>query len=226
MAEEKEGKIPVKFVKALEIFVVVLIGVATALGALAAYFSTLWSGSSISSYNKAIMSMSESNTMYLQYLNDYTSEDLRNLKDDLLYLQWKNLAAQGDEDADYVFSRLSPEIQADLTTAMESNGDSSGQDVMSEEEKAWEQRMTELDQTFEDSQAIYDEAQAEMKKGEDANGWGDKFTFSTVLFTVVLFLAGLSTTTEKSMFKTIYTGAAFVLFVYALISFLMIPFPG
>jgi len=152
--------------------------------------------------------------MYLQYLNDYTSEDLRNLKDDMLYLQWKQFSASGDEDADYVFGRLSPEIQVDLNKSIESDGaETSNQAVMTEEEKVWEQRMVELDQSFEDSQVLYDDAQAEMQKGEEANDWGDRFTFSTVLFTVVLFLAGISTTTEKVIIKTIYTGGAFILFV-------------
>ena len=210
--------------KYIEYISVGLIGVATIFGALAAYYSTIWSGESISKYNSGIMTMSDSNTGYLEYLNEYTTSELTAFKDDVLYLEWKKLYDIGDPDAEYVFSRLSEGLQEDLTLSLES-GDSDTGSFESSEAAEWEAKYAQMDEMFAYSQEQFGQATELMEKGEMYNQYGDSFTFSTVLFTIVLFFAGLSSTANRIQIKGIYISCAFVLFVYAIIKMFMIPLP-
>jgi len=70
-------------------------------------------------YNKAIITISESNTAYLEGLHTYSMYETTQLKDDLLYVQWKNYLDAGDPDAEYLFSRLSEGLQKDMQVYMD-----------------------------------------------------------------------------------------------------------
>lgn len=99
-----------------EIIITVLLGASTVLGALAAYCAALWGGELQSSYAKSIAGTNEANTIYLEALSDLSAFEMNDLKDDILYTQWKDNNAKGDEeDAKYFFSKLSEGLQKDLS---------------------------------------------------------------------------------------------------------------
>jgi hypothetical protein len=209
-AEEKATK--------LEILVTVLLGVATILGAIAAYFAALWGGEMQSSYSKSITETNHANTVYLEALSDLSSFNMDDLRDDIIYSEWKENLEKGDkEDADYFFSKLSEGFQKDLAD--------NPTDV-SEYEKQQMAAADSIQAQFILSDKMHDEAEDLMKKGGDANKFGDDFTLCTVLFTIVLFFLGLASLKHKPSIQKIYVIMACVVLVLSIVRMVTIPFPA
>ncbi|MEO8512300.1 MAG: hypothetical protein ABI543_01945 [Ignavibacteria bacterium] len=201
----------------LEIIITVLLGVTTVLGAFAAYCSALWGGEMQSSYSLSIAKTNNANTIYLEALNDLTSYEMNDMKDDIIYSQWKENSEKGDvEDAQYFFSKLSEGYQKDLKD--------DPKDV-SEYEKEQQSNLDSIKQSFHDSELMSDTAEVLMQKGNIANKQGDGFTLCTVLFTVVLFFLGLASLKTHSTMQKTYVILAVVILVLSLARMVMIPFP-
>lgn len=220
MAEEtKTGVMAEKPEKAtrIEITITVLLGVATTLGALAAYFAALWGGEMQSSYSKSISETNHANTIYLEALSDLSKFESDDLRDDILYSEWKENLEKGDqEDATYFFSKLSEGFQKDLT---DNPGD------VSEYEKEQKANLDSIMAQFVLSEKTHAGAEELMKKGGDANKYGDDFTLCTVLFTIVLFFLGLASLKTKPGLQKIYVIMAVVVLVLSLVRMVTIPFP-
>jgi hypothetical protein len=202
----------------LEILITVLLGAATVLGALAAYSAALWGGELQSSYARSIAGTNEANTVYLEALNDLSAFEMNDLRDDILYTQWKDNSAKGDiEDAAYFFGKLSPGLQKDLVDNPED---------VSEYEKEQQEQLDSINAQFRLADEQHDDADSLMNLGNIANKNGDDFTLCTVLFTVVLFFLGLASLKTKPGIQKTYVVLACVIFVLSLIRLLTIPFPG
>lgn len=201
-----------------ELIVTILLGAATVLGALAAYSAALWGGEQNSSYARSIAGTNEANTVYLEALNDLSAFEMNDMKDDIIYTQWKDNSAKGDvEDAKYFFSKLSPGLQKDLS---EDPAD------VSEYEKEQQATLDSINGQFILANEQHDAADSLMQKGNVANKNGDDFTLCTVLFTVVLFFLGLASLKTKPVIQKTYLVLACVIFVLSLIRMVTIPFPG
>lgn len=200
-----------------EIFTTIIIGLATVLGALCAYYSSLWSGDSQTKYIQAINGQSTSNTQYLEVLNDYTQFEMNEFKDDIIYAEWKKHLKAGDPDADYYFSKLSEGFQKDLQEDAEN---------ISNYEKQQEEALEDIMARFHQSDSLSQQSKQNMEEGQKAGSYGDKFTFATVLFTVVLFFGGLASLKTKKHLKKVYLGLSLIVFILASITFLQAPFPG
>lgn len=86
----------------LEIIITILLGVTTILGAFAAYCSALWGGEMQTSYTQSVTVTNHGNTIYLEALSDLNSFEVNDMKDDIIYSQWKENSEKGDtEDAAY-----------------------------------------------------------------------------------------------------------------------------
>lgn len=201
-----------------EIYTTILIGLATVLGALSAYYAALWAGESQTNYTLAIQEQGRANTAYLEVLNDYTEWEMDGFKDDILYSEWKNNLERNDPDAEYFFSQLSEGLQKDLKD--------NPNDDMANYNKEQEAREKELEERFDDTDAQSDSAKIILQKGQDANGYGDKFTFATVLLTIVLFFGGLSALKSKKQLKKIYLSIATIVLILSIIRIFTVPFPG
>ncbi len=202
----------------LEIIITVLLGAATVLGALAAYNAALWGGELQSSYAKSIAGTNEANTVYLEALNDLSAFEMNDLRDDIMYTQWKDNNAKGDvEDANYFFSKLSPGFQKDLLD--------DPQDV-SAYEKEQQEQLDSINAQFLLANRQHDTADSLMARGNTANKHGDDFTLCTVLFTVVLFFLGLASLKTKPVIQYTYVILACVIFLLSVIRLVTIPFPG
>lgn len=201
----------------LEIFITVLLGVATILGALAAYFAALWGGEMQSSYSKSITETNHANTLYLEALNDLSKFESDDLRDDILYSEWKENLEKGDQvDATYFFSKLSEGLQKDLA---DNPGD------VSEYEKEQQANLDSIMAQFVLAEKTHDGAEELMKKGNEANKFGDDFTLCTVLFTIVLFFLGLASLKTKPELQKIYVVMAVVVLTLSIIRMVTIPFP-
>jgi hypothetical protein len=218
MAEEKNQS-PAGEEKAtkLELTITILLGVATILGAAAAYFAALWGGEMQSSYSKSITETNHANTVYLEALNDLSAFEMDDLRDDIIYSEWKENLEKGDtEDATYFFSKLSEGFQKDLA---DNPGD------VSEYERQQLAAADSIQAQFKLADSMHDEAEELMKKGNDANKYGDDFTLCTVLFTVVLFFLGLASLKTKSSVQKIYVIMACAVLLLSFIRMVTIPFP-
>lgn len=200
----------------IEITITVLLGIVTILGALAAYFSALWGGEQNSNYIKSVAEKNRSSTIYLDAMNDLTSFQMSDMKDDMIYSEWKQHMEKGDPDASYYFTKLSEGLQKDLAD--------DPKDV-SQYDKEQEQMLAEIGGRIDESEKIGNEADVLMQKGQDANKFGDGFTLCTVLFTVVLFFLGLASLKTKESIQKSYVIIAVVVMVLSIIRFVTIPFP-
>lgn len=199
-----------------EIYTAILIGVATFLGALSAYFSVLWSGQSQESYIQAVKLQGEANTYYLENLNSLTQLQMDGFQDEMFYAEWKDNVEKGDPDAAYYFSLLSEGYQKDLQENPENS---------SNWEKEFGEKLTVLEQQFSEVEAMTDSAESYMKKGQEENNYGDDFTFATVLLTIVLFFGGLAALKTKDKVRVIYMVFAGVILLISVIRIVTVPFP-
>lgn len=201
----------------IEIAITVLLGVATVLGALAAYFAALWGGNQQSSYAQSISETNHANTVYLEALNELSQYEIDELSDDVVYSEWKENTEKGDQlDAEYFFSKLSVSLQKDLQDNPEDLTEYTKE--MTEKEKSIMMR-------FQEADTLFNSADELMKKGNEANGYGDDFTLCTVLFTVVLFFLGLASLKTKESLQKAYLGIGSVILVITVIRMLTLPFP-
>ncbi len=213
---ENETKTPEKATK-LEITITILLGVATILGAFAAYCAALWGGNQQSSYTQSLSETSRANTIYLEALNDLTGFEMNDFQDDILYSEWKNNVEKGDtEDAQYFFSKLSEGLQKDLADNPSDIG---------EYEKEQMARLKDINDRFQQSEDTLKSATLLLLKGNDANKNGDDFTLCTVLFTVVLFFLGIASLKTKEHLQKTYVVIAALVLVLSLVRMVTIPFP-
>ncbi len=222
MAEDTDKATPEipEFEKAtrMEIFITVLLGITTVLGAFAAYCSALWGGEMQTSYTQSVTVTNHGNTIYLEALSDLNSFEVNDMKDDIIYSQWKDNTEKGDvEDAAYFFTKLSPGLQKDLLD--------DPKDV-SEYEKEQAASLDSINARMDESDHMNDSAKVLLQKGNGANKYGDDFTLCTVLFTIVLFFSGLASLKTHSAMQKTYVILAVIILVLSLVRMLTIPFPA
>lgn len=201
----------------LEIIITVLLGLTTILGAFAAYCSALWGGEMQSNYTQSVTVTNHGNTIYLEALSDLNSFEVNDMKDDIIYSQWKDNTEKGDtEDAAYFFTKLSPGLQKDLSE--------DPKDV-SEYDKEQSAYLDSIMARMDEADHHNDSAKVLLTKGNGANKYGDDFTLCTVLFTVVLFFLGLASLKTHSTMQKTYVMLGVAIFVLSLIRMVTIPFP-
>lgn len=198
-----------------------LLGLATIFGALSAYYATLWGGNQSQFYVKGIITMSQSGTNYLEALHDYNSLEMTDFKDDFLEGQWREAIKNKEyEQAAYFESQMSAELEKIYKAS-----DDSAEIAAAEYGEALEIKTDDLNSRM-DSAIIQNEiAKKTVVQGDQANTNGDKFTFVTVLFTIVLFFGGMAAVTRQLKLKTIYLGISIVMFIGSVIHMFTIPFP-
>lgn len=219
MAEETNktgGDVPEKATR-LEVIITILLGITTILGAFAAYCSALWGGEMQNSYTSSVTVTNHGNTIYLEALSDLNSFEVNDMKDDIIYSEWKENTEKGDaEDAAYFFTKLSPGLQKDLSD--------DPKDV-SEYDKEQAAYLDSIMARLGDAEHYNDSAKVLMTKGNSANKYGDDFTLCTVLFTVVLFFLGLASLKTHSVMQKTYVIISVVILVLSFIRMVTIPFP-
>jgi len=214
MAEEES-----KRDRFIEYFTAILLGLTTTLGALAAYYNSQWSGSSNENFIHSVINMNDANAGYLSVINKQTDNKLDEMKNDIYYVQWKNLSKAKDLDSVYFFSRLDTAFQSDLTLGATSFETSRyGISIHAKE--------IELNEVILASDSTYKEALVKLETGQKEGKNGDDFTLITVLYTVVLFFAGFASLKSSPRLKMIYLICASTVFAGTTVWFCMLPFPS
>lgn len=207
----------------LDYFAAAIIGVATVLGALCAFFAALWGGVMNGEAQKAIFELSRSNTAYLEALSTRSSQSFSDFKDDYLYLEWtKAIERKAQEDADYLVTKMSPE----QAKALESDDIKVAEKAYAEYDQRMAAKEKEIQDKITASIATFEKTQGMMKTSQEANAYGDRFTFNVVLFTLVLFFGGMAGLAKKFNLKAIYACASLLTFGYSLFTMFTIPFPA
>ena len=201
----------------IEVIITILLGLTTILGAFAAYCSALWGGEMQTSYTQSVTVTNHANTVYLEALSDLNSFEVNDMKDDIIYSEWKENTEKGDnEDAAYFFTKLSPGLQKDLAE--------DPKDV-SEYDKEQSSQLDSIMARLDESEHIHDSAKVLLNKGNTANKYGDDFTLCTVLFTVVLFFLGLASLKTRSTMQKTYVFLGVIILVLTIIRMVTVPFP-
>lgn len=205
--------------KFLEYFTAVLLGLTTTLGAVAAYYNSLWSGSSNESFVKSIMTMNDANSTALAGFSKQTEIKLDRITDDIYYVEWKRAHWNKDPDTAYFFSKLSPESQADI------RGGITQLDCTYVFQKMREDTLY-IDRINMLADSVSDEATKQIGLAQAEGKHGDDFTLITVLYTVVLFFAGFASLRSSMRMRLIYIVCATLVFTGTTILFFTLPFPS
>jgi len=98
---------------------------------------------------------------------------------------------------------------------------------MIEKEKSIRARFEEADERFDSADELMKKGNEANGYGDDyeANGYGDDFTLCTVLFTVVLFFLGLASLKTKESLQKAYVGIGGFILLFTVIRMLTLPFP-
>lgn len=200
----------------------VVIGIATILGALAAYYSSIWGGTSSGAYNKAIIRLSEANTHYLEALTNFNEQKFDEFQDDFVSIQYEDAVDKGDSDnADYWMDRFSDEYKKYYAANTEESEDSAYDAYCDTYNKYYDQQ----DSLMKSAIRTFGEIQETVKQADKAGETGDHFTLLTVFFTIVLFFGGITTLTQRFTLKIIYATAAFLIFCFGVYSMFSAPLP-
>lgn len=193
----------------------ILLCLATLMSGVSAFFQNDFWGKMQQNYVESIHTFWKATTSYSEALSSIQNKSLDNLKDDLLYYQWQEKLDTDKDEADYLFSRLSEWLQKDIQASEEDSNTGSYIDLQEDllieeiETKIWE---------YEDG---VEGAAKTMNTGGMYNSKWDKMTLVSILMSIVLFIAWISTSSSisfKSRKNLIYIGT--VIFILSIFVFL------
>ena len=211
--------------KHTEVIIAVLLGLVSVATAYSSFQAALYDGKVIEANTQATTLATEAESLYLegnqQYVQDAQLFD--RLTDLRLDIQNPDAAiaaaAQIKYDTIY-FQSVSEEFDAAIQAA----------DALNESDPDF--YYSPLDD--EDYQAFLfggyadtkDDADAALAKADEADGYGDRLTLTTVLFALSLFLLGISAVVKSYRVRLILGAVSMVIFVVSLIMTVTVPFVG
>jgi len=200
-----------------------IIGIATILGAASAYYSALWGGNMSQKYTGAVTTLTEASTMYLEGLSDMNTQEFRDFQDGIMFSQFKNADDRNDvQNAEFYKGYLSEPFRKMIE---EDGTDEEMEEVYKAYDESNQIVIKDYESRIDSAIVLWSESYGMISDGDEANSNGDKFTLSTVLFTVVLFFAGMTATVRRYKLKLIYMLFSVVTFLASIIFILTIPFP-
>lgn len=205
----------------IELSSAILLAIATILGAFAAYQSSLWGGISATSYTKAMLTMSEANTEYLEAIQGYISEEIEYGFQELFDLHYsKEIAEDNNEFAqDEIYYRLNDDYKVYY------KDDFTDEQIEAAVEAIEAERDAKIASAIAVSDEIYDQAIGLLEGGQKANTNGDNFGLVTVYFAIAMFFAGFVNIIRKDQIKVIFIVMGLAMFIFSLVQMLTLPFP-
>jgi hypothetical protein len=190
----------------IEIVSAVLISLATVVSAWCAYQSALWAGEALINFNLADAARSESVRMANRALQ-LTTIDVK------LFTEYVTAYSNGNQDlADFLFNRFRPEMKLATEAWIETqpliNPDAPGTPFDMPEYQSVAQA---------ESDRLHTEAVDHLDDAHIANRRSDEYILLTVIFTSVLFFAGISTKFESVNIQISMVAFASLIFVVMLI---------
>jgi hypothetical protein len=200
-----------------------IIGIATILAATSAYYSALWGGHMSQKYTGAVTTLTEASTMYLESLSDMNTFEFRDFQDGIMFSQYQLAEDRNDtENATFYKGYLSEPFQ----NMIEVDGTNEEKEALYKKyDDSHATAIKDYETRMDSSIVLWGESYELISEGDEANSHGDQFTLSTVLFTVVLFFAGMSAVARRYKLKLIYMLFSAATFLASVIFMLTIPFP-
>lgn len=199
---------------AVSVLSAVTLGIATCLGAFAAYQSTLHGGECLTKYNQGSILINQANSSMQLAVQTM-------LMDGIAWMEEKTQRTLGTELqqpsrvalADYWRRNLSEDMQAAMTWAEQNDK------IPFEHEPYINGRLADAQQLAERGTALFEE-------GQQANEHGDNFTLVTVLFTIVLFFGGMASVLDRLSLKLVFLFLAWLIMATSIWKLLTLPMAG
>lgn len=202
-----------------ELIVVILLGLVSLATAYASFEASLYGGIQQSSYTKGNNLQTEAESLYLEGNQQFT-QDSQTIQQ-LAVLQVAADAGDATAQAQYeelYFIAVSEDLDAAIQNGAQLDAD--------------EPEFYHDPQADEDYQNVLfgayaekaDEGQALIAKGDEANGFGDVLTLSTVLMAITLFLLGVAAVLRRPKTQIAIAAIAIVIFIGAAIAASTVPF--
>jgi len=188
----------------VELLAAVLLGLAGALTAFAAYKAALTDGDALAGYTESSKATSDANAYYDDYSQTYFA-------DKQMFLQYNLLAIEDPQTAVEIRELyFGPELEAATQVW--------------EEIPVEESPPTPLDldeyvvASFDDYEATTADADAKFEEGATADAAGDKFELANVFFAVALFMAGVAALFRKHPVRYFALGLSLIAMVPGIVS--------
>jgi len=213
--------------KQLELLVVIMLGITAILTAWASWISSVHGANSTTNYAKSNNLASEGNSEYnagAQYL----------MQDMLLYNEINNLSIdlhfaekRGDKDAieslewkieELMDANMSAELTAAYNWALEESA-TLGRTVSPFEDETF------LDSYFTKAMELLGESETVLAAGQKDSADSDAFGLATVIYTVALFMLGITNSFKDTKSKIAVFGIAIGAFLIATTYMLFLPMP-
>ncbi len=196
----------------IEILTAILLGLASIGAAYAAYQASLYDGNSLDKYSEGISKAGEASGKQLEAQGGFTL-------DMITWMEWQSrIIANGPNDvvAQSIYDDF---MEERLKLALEwSEKESKG--------KTYAHPMDSPDyavELFSPAITVQETSAAAMAEARKANDTGDQFTFVTVLYTIVLFFAGIATVFKRDPVKLSLLVMGLALFVLSTFKLLQLP---
>ena len=210
-----------KFATALEIIVVILLGITAVMTAYASWQASLYDGNQASYYTQSNSTLGEANSLYNE-ANQYLAQDmdvwnrLNDLRVDLVFAQNNNDTASIESLQYKIDTIMYDNVGADLAAAIE------WADQQTDYASPFDQEGF-TDSYYTDASAKYQEGLDFMDMGSKANDLGDIQGLVTVVYSVVLFLLGIVGTFKNVKVRLTVTAISSATLIYGIITMLTVP---
>lgn len=212
-----------KFTNLLELILVIFLGVASVLSAVAAYQSSLNSSAMSKYYNEGIATITDANQLYVE-AGQVMSNDMalyQNLMDLSLEIDYTTDPAEQEVLNEKFASYTSKFLGDDLLAAIEWAEAQEEETGMYSTPFASEAYMTAL---YADANAQYQEGRTMLEEGHVYNTNGDKMGLIVIYYASVMFLLGICNAIRRNMLKIGLAIFAAAIFVVASVQMSSIPF--
>ncbi|MCC6524307.1 MAG: hypothetical protein IT373_16735 [Polyangiaceae bacterium] len=237
-ADEEAEKRAERRLYITDVVAALVLGIATALSALAAHQGDMWGGQALLTYHQGTVKMNEATSAMLLGAQVMTV-------DAMLYTQWVAEGAVGEAQNDQTRLTVAKYIETKLMgedfriaiawasqtgkTPFEFPGYALGTPEQQEAAKIFPafagrpvqpyvaSRLAAAAETVKAGEAIFTQGQE-----EDANG--DAFMFTTLFYTMSMFFAGIAATLKRLSIKVTFIACALGLTVFAAVKMFLLPF--
>ncbi len=227
--------------KAVEIFIVVMLGLTALLMAWATWIGALHGGNQATSYTKSNNLASEGNSEYNAAIQQQMQDmllwnEVSELQSELLFDL--NAEKPNQDEIDLLSYKIYFKLNENITPTMAAEIDwpeATDNDEPTEVVLTWlESENATVSPFFDEefvnsyfvtSSELLTESEEELESGKTSNYNGDAFGLVTVIFSVVLFLLGIASSLKSKVNKNIIVAFSLVSFCAATIYMLTIPLP-
>jgi hypothetical protein len=202
-----------------ELIIVILLGLVSLAVAYASFEASLYGGIQQSSYTKGNKLQTEAESLYLEGNQQFT-QDSQTIQQ-LAVLGIAADAGDATAEAQYqelYFIAVSEDLDAAIQNGAQLDAD---EPEFYHDPQADEEYQNVLFGAYADRA---DEGEALIAKGDEANGFGDLLTLSTVLMAISLFLLGVAAVLRRPRAQIALAAIAVVISIGAAISAATVPF--